>query len=118
MAKKADVVGGFAVQWEGNQGEENIVQGELTSLTDLSIADAPGSDTALIIIAPDEDGGVTVTVGSIVIAVRRPTTAEKRQGWTDPAVIEVQAGLDGEDVILSEECGAALLTDENSDEAE
>jgi len=113
MAKKQpDVV----TTWEVQFGEENVIKGGIDDLTHLAIKDDEDEDVNLVEIAQAEGGGVIVTVGPIQIVVRKPTPAEKRQGWV--RVIEVEDGLGDEHVLLGDECGAAVPTDGDDEEAE
>jgi hypothetical protein len=109
-SKKQPMVTNVTMAW----GEENQVSAGVEELTAVTVTDDEGEE--VVRIEPDGDTGLTVTVGPTVIAVRRPTGAEKRQGWE--RVIEAQSGFDDENVLLGDESGVAVLTDEYSDEAE
>lgn len=108
MAKKAAAV--FA-SWGISWGEtDNVVSGIPNENPVFKIYD----DLENEFVQVEQDGtDVIVTVGPVIIRVRKPTLKEKKKSKY-AFMVSVEEGLDNDCVVLTEECGAQVpVSDED-----
>lgn len=112
---KNEFLGGASLQWYSEDMYTNDITFPAGKLSSFVLSDT--NDDEAISVSIDSLSQVVITAGAVQLRLRKATPTEKRKSDARYK-LEVIRGLNDDSVVLLDNCGAIVPTDEGSDEAD